>query len=195
MSEGKKKSTIVTMAKDLGVSPSTISRAFNPSSRISSEVRQRILEYAEKKHYVPNRAASRLSMKEIRIGVVYTDFYPLATDEFYRGIEDGYRELFDLKVSRDFELLNNTSKTIDKLKEILQRWEDYDGLIVSGLTEPDEVELLNRYEEKNKNLVLLQADVPGINNLFVSCHDPRVSSRMAAEFICDCLKKSRPSAW
>ncbi len=190
MSEGKKKSTIVTMAKDLGVSPSTISRAFNPSSRISSEVRQRILEYAEKKHYVPNRAASRLSMKEVNIGVVFTDFYPLATEEFARGIEDGYRELFDLKVNRELVMLDCSTKIDEKLKEVLKRWEDYDGLIVSGLTSPDEVALLNQYEEKNRNLVLLQADVPGLNNLFVSCHDPKASSRMAAEFIGDCLKMS-----
>ncbi len=191
MREEKEKSTIVTMATDLGVSPSTISRAFHPSSRISSEVRERILRYAEKNHYVPNRAASRLSMQEINIGVVFTDFYPPATDEFTRGIEDGYRELFDLKVNRELVLLDDHTKTAEKLKELLRRWKDYDGLIVSGLTAPDEIELLNRYQERNKNLVLLQADTPGLSNLFVSCHDPGVSSRMAAEFISDCLKMSR----
>ena len=44
----KKKSTIITIADELGVSPSTVSRAFNPKSKISNEARQRILQCAKR---------------------------------------------------------------------------------------------------------------------------------------------------
>ena len=42
----KKRSTIVTIAQELGVAPSTVSRAFEPTSRISSEVREKVLKCA-----------------------------------------------------------------------------------------------------------------------------------------------------
>ena len=186
----KKKSTIITIADELGVSPSTVSRAFNPKSKISNEARQRILQCAKRQNYVPNRTASRLSMREINIGVVYTSFYDLASDEFAKGIRDAYRELFDLKINLEFETLNYTTRTSDNLREILSRWENFDGVIVSGLSDPDEIAILNRYAKINRNIVLLQADIPEVDKLFVSCHDPAVSSRMAAEFIADCLKFS-----
>ena len=76
---------MIEIAEELGVSKSTVSRAFDPSSNISNEVRNRILEYAKEKNYVLNRAASRLSMREINIGMLYPDMYSYATNEFIRG--------------------------------------------------------------------------------------------------------------
>lgn len=190
MIENKKKSTIITIAEEIGVSPSTVSRAFNPKSKISNEVRQRVLQCAKRQNYVPNRTASRLSMRKINIGVIYTSFYELATDEFAKGIGDAYRELFDLKINLEFETLSCATRTSENIRDILARWESFDGVIVSGLSDPDEIAVLNEYAKINKNIVLLQTDVPEVDKLFVSCHDPAVSGHMAAEFIADCLKYS-----
>ena len=37
----KKRCTITTIARELGIAPSTVSRAFDPGSRISDEARRR----------------------------------------------------------------------------------------------------------------------------------------------------------
>ena len=47
-----------------------VSRAFNPSSRLDPEKRRLVLETAAKYGFTPNRMASRLSMREIKIGII-----------------------------------------------------------------------------------------------------------------------------
>ena len=61
------KVTIYTLADELNVSPSAVSRAFNPNSRLSKEKRQRILAAAEAQGFTPNRAAARLSRRAFSI--------------------------------------------------------------------------------------------------------------------------------
>ena len=190
MSEKNRKSTIVTIAKAVGVSPSTVSRAFDPTSRISDPMRERIFRCAQEQDYVPNRAASRLPMKTISIGLLMNDFYEPATVEFLRGINDGYRELRDLKIHFESCIIGYSSKTVAELENALERFRGFDGLVVSGFIDPEETVLLNRYYRHNPNLVLLQNDIPGVGRLSVSYHDPGVASRLAAEFIADCLRKS-----
>jgi len=182
-----KKITMIEIAEELGVSKSTVSRAFDPSSNISNEVRNRILEYAKEKNYVLNRAASRLSMREINIGMLYPDMYSYATNEFIRGIKDGSRELFDLKVNIDFYPYDRSDMNAEKLSSFLSGLKNFDGLIVNGFTGHDEIAVLNRYSESGIKLAVLQSDVPELNKLFASCHDPALSSAMAAEFISNCL--------
>lgn len=52
--------TIKELARSLGVSPATVSRALANHSRISAETRERIQEAARAAGYVPNRAARAL---------------------------------------------------------------------------------------------------------------------------------------
>ena len=184
-----KKSTITTLAEELGVSPSTVSRAFNPDSKISDEVRRKILSYAKQQNYVPNLAASRLSMKAINIGLLFTSHYGYATDEFLRGVDDGYRELHDLKINLVIKVLDRGDTLLRDVREALEQFSGFDGLIVSGLTGPEELEALDRFAA-GVSVVTLQTDAPQIGRLFASCHDPVMSSRLAAEFIGDCLRKA-----
>lgn len=63
--------TIKDIAKALGLSTSTVSRALRDSYEISPETKKLVLEYAEKINYHPNPIA--LSLKERRsrsIGVI-----------------------------------------------------------------------------------------------------------------------------
>ena len=73
--------TIKDIARALGLSTSTVSRALRGSYEISSETKKLVLEYAEKINYRPNPIA--LSLKERRsssIGVVVSEiaihFFP-----------------------------------------------------------------------------------------------------------------------
>ena len=191
MSEKNQKSTIVTIAKEIGVSPSTVSRAFDPSSRISDSMRKRILQCAQAQNYIPTRVASRLPMKSISIGLLMNNFYEPATNEFLRGINDAYKELRDLKIHFESRILDYNTKTIEDLNGALRHFRGFDGLVVSGFIDPPEIEALNRYFRENRNLVLLQTDIPGVARLSVSYHDPKIASFLAAEFIGDCLRRGK----
>ncbi len=187
--------TIRTIAKEFGVSESTVSRAFQPDSRISDSVRSQILAYAKKHNYVPNKAAARLSMKELRLGYLCASSSPPYTyglDELTRGLQAGYEMLHDLKIhfQTAFILYENTGEKIDRLRTILGNWQSMDGIIVCGFYEPEDIRLLNEYADRGIPIVLLQNNEPNIHNLFLSCLDATASSMMAAEFIGTCLRKS-----
>lgn len=53
----KRKITLKDIAKELNLSPSTVSRALNGYPSLSEETIQMIKEYAEKHNYVPNTMA------------------------------------------------------------------------------------------------------------------------------------------
>ena len=53
--------TIVDIARDLGVSKTTVSRAISGKGRISTATRERVLAYIQKCHYHPSAAAKSLA--------------------------------------------------------------------------------------------------------------------------------------
>lgn len=63
--------TLKDIAKALNLSISTISKSLNDSYEISIDTKQKVLEYAQKRHYSPNRLAKGLKEGKSRsIGVV-----------------------------------------------------------------------------------------------------------------------------
>ena len=66
----KEKVTIYTIANELSMTPSMVSLAFNPNAKIAEGKRKLVLEAAEKYGFVPNKLASRLSMKTVKIGIL-----------------------------------------------------------------------------------------------------------------------------
>jgi LacI family transcriptional regulator len=87
------KLTIRTLAKELKLSVSTISKALRDSHEISAETKRKVLELAEKLNYTPNPYASSLRKKNSNtIAVVL----PEVADSFFslaiNGIESVARE-------------------------------------------------------------------------------------------------------
>ncbi len=182
--------TIGKLAQILGVAPSTVSRAFNPNSRISDEVRARILACAAQNGYKPNKAASRLSMKPIKIAFLYRSFYSYANREFLRGFSDAYQTLSDLKITYECISVSEEERNAHHIRAILAGLSDFDGLIITGFNHPDIISVFNDYAAMGKPIVLLQNDVPSLQSLFLSCLDAKTAAEMAAEFIGDCLKRA-----
>jgi DNA-binding LacI/PurR family transcriptional regulator len=95
------KKTIVDIAKELNLSPGTISKIVNGTGRISSETRERVLKYVESSGYVAMSNARILSAKKSwTIGVIYSDislvgfehpFFSRILQSFKREVEkQGY---------------------------------------------------------------------------------------------------------
>lgn len=97
--------TIKDIARKLGLSPSTISRALRDSYEISEETKKIVLEYANKINYKPNPIA--LSLREQRtytIGIVLSKI----ANNFYSQVIDGvdavaYQKGYQVVVSQTHE--------------------------------------------------------------------------------------------
>ena len=63
--EEKKVYTIDDIARELGVSKTTVSRAISGKGRIGQATRERVLEFIEKHDYRPNVMAKGLAQKKI----------------------------------------------------------------------------------------------------------------------------------
>src|SRR3954463_2572803 len=77
--------TIKDIAKSLGVSTSTVSRALRDSYEIGAETKKRVLEYSEKMNYKPNQVALNLKERSSKsIGIVVSE---IANSFFSKAID------------------------------------------------------------------------------------------------------------
>ncbi len=84
-----KRATIKDIAKILGISPSTVSRALKDHPDISEETKKRVLETAKKLNYRPNLLAQRLRQKRsFTIGVIIPQMVHYFFSSVISGIED-----------------------------------------------------------------------------------------------------------
>lgn len=151
--------TIKDIAKALGLSTSTVSRALRDSYEISPETKKLVLEYAEKINYSPNPIA--LSLKERRsrsIGVIVCEIANSFFSQVINGIEsiaynNGYNVIIaQSRESFDRELMNLqylTSRSID-------------GLIISVSTETNDFSNFRHLNEKGMPLVFFDRIVDEI---------------------------------
>ena len=97
--------TIKDIAKELGLSTSTVSRALRDSYEISEETKKIVLEYAKKIHYHPNPIA--LGLKERRtksIGVIVCEIANSFFSQAINGIESvAYSKGYNVMISQSHE--------------------------------------------------------------------------------------------
>lgn len=182
--------TIYTIAKELNMTSSMVSRAFNPNARIAPEKRKMVLELAEKYGFSPNKHASRLSMKPINIGIILSSRFDVNTQKMTDGIKNAHLRLKDYKINYDITVIDKRKNPDAKYEQALEKYESFDGIIVTGMSSPKCSEILNRFYEKNKNLVQVQAVNENTKCLFSSKHNEETASGLAAEFLSNCLRFS-----
>lgn len=89
----KQKITIKTIAKELGVSTSTVSKALRDSHEISVETKERIKAYADYYNYKPNNLALQLRNQKTKvIGVILPKIVHHFFSTVIKGIEKGASE-------------------------------------------------------------------------------------------------------
>lgn len=182
--------TIYTLAKELNMTPSMVSRAFNPKGKISEDKRKIVLETAEKYNFTPNKFASRLSMKTVNIGVLINSKFSVNTDKMIFGIKTAYEKLKDYKIKYDITVLNPFVNKTEDYKEVLCKYKNCDGIIISGMSSSKYTEIINTLYDENPNVVQVQSINNCANYLFASKHNEETSSYLAAEFLYNCLKRA-----
>ena len=180
------KVTIYTIAEELNMSPSMVSRAFNPKGRIDEKKRKLVLDTAKKYGYTPNRFASRLSMKRVKIGVFGRSKFDPVAKQLLEGIEKAYTELKDYKIEKTTIVCKTREECEKRADEIY----GCDGAIVFGLSSQEDLPILNNMAPNVKNIVQLQSVNEDFECLFSSKHSEKTASETAAEFLYNCLKRS-----
>ncbi|TBL75649.1 LacI family DNA-binding transcriptional regulator [Paenibacillus thalictri] len=136
--------TIKDIAKKLGVSVSTVSRALNNHPDIREETKEEVLEAIKKLNYTPNALArSLIHKRSYTIGLMIPDI----TDQFFSAMAQGVEEV--LSDSGYLVVYGNMSRSPKKERIFLQNASErkMDGLIVTPDTMDDEmIALLQRLE-------------------------------------------------
>lgn len=143
--------TIKDIAKALGISTSTVSRALRDSYEISPDTKQLVLECAEKLNYRPNPVA--LGLKERRtqsIGVVVCEIANSFFSQVINGIESiAYDRGYNVIISQSNE---SYEREIMDLHYLSSR--SIDGLLISLSTESNDISHLLSLHEKGLPIVL-----------------------------------------
>lgn len=92
MADGK--ITIDDVARALGISKTTVSRAISGKGRVGDDTRLRVLEYIEEHNYRPNLMARALAQKKTyNIGVIWPDDYNAVDLPFFQRCMIGMSEV------------------------------------------------------------------------------------------------------
>ena len=103
MADGK--ITIDDVARALGISKTTVSRAISSKGRVGDDTRLKVLEYIEEHNYRPNLMARALAQqKTYNIGVIWPDDYNAVDLPFFQRCMIGMSEVtsgygYDIMVS------------------------------------------------------------------------------------------------
>ncbi|MBQ5777966.1 MAG: LacI family DNA-binding transcriptional regulator [Oscillospiraceae bacterium] len=182
--------TIYTLAKELNMTPTMVSRAFNPDAKISEEKRAIVLAAAKRHNFSPNRFASRLSMKTVKIAILINSNFSVNEDNMLAGIETAYRELKDYKVTYDIKIMHAAENDIESYHRELSKYKKYDGIILTGMSSNKYTGIINELYAENPNIVQVQAINENANYLFGSKHDEKTASNLAADFLYNCLRRA-----
>ena len=109
----KSKITIRDIARELGVSASTVSRALKDSPEISEETRKKVKAFANLYHYKPNMMALKLRNKKTMVlGVII----PEIVHHFFSRVISGIEKVANDKGYNVMICLSNESYEKEKLK-------------------------------------------------------------------------------
>lgn len=164
--------SIKDIAKQAGVSISTVSYALNGSPKVTEETSNRILAIAKELDYVPNAAARQLKKRETKIiGAYLTDF----EGAFYGELLQGIKEILNKK---GYDLIVCSGAQSHRL--LPERM--LDGAIVLDTSFPTE-ELL-QYAERGHKLVVLDRELTHENVNQVRL-DNKAGAALAVEYLID----------
>lgn len=142
--------TLRDIAKEAGVSTTTISRALNDKPDVSPKTKDKILEIAKNLGYTPNLLAKSLrSRKSKTIGVILADISNPFFSAVAKGIEDAARK-------RNYSIiLCNTDEKYEKEEEAVRVLVEkrVDGLLITPVQK--EYKDILRIKEQKIPLVLV----------------------------------------
>ena len=162
--------TLADIARELGVSKMTVSRAINNHPLINADTRLRVLEVARRLNYRPNQHARALATsRSYLIGIVVPDLMNLYFAEVARAVESIARPAgFELLICSTDE---DATREIGQVEALLHRT---DGLIISSTLAPTETKSYRRMLEEGARIVLVDRTMKKLRCPAVATDNVRV---------------------
>jgi LacI family transcriptional regulator len=151
--------TIKDIARELNISPSTVSRALKNHPDISPETKKAVNELAQRLNYQPNAVA--LSLKQRRsntIGVIIPEIVHYFFSSVISGIEDvAYDAGFNVIICQSNE---KYEREVANARTLLSS--RVDGVLISITKEDVDYQHLSNLKDNNIPLVFFDRIVPGL---------------------------------
>jgi len=171
--------TIKDIAKELGISASTVSRALSDSSLVNAETKRAIMKVAERLGYQRNELARALVMGSSgAVGLLVPDI----TNPFFSDIARGVGEVAD-RIGAGVILCNTAAKIDRELNYVqLMRRKRVDGLLLCSTT--IKAPYLNELEQAGIPFILVSR-LPGQRNVPFVITDDHAGAKLAVEHLVD----------
>jgi LacI family transcriptional regulator len=168
--------TLADIARELGVSKMTVSRAINNHPLINAETRERVLEVARRMNYQPNQHARALATsRSYLIGIVLPDLMNLYFAEVTRAIESVARPAgFQLLICSTEE---DATRELGEVETLLHRT---DGLIISSVLPSTETKAYRKMIKSGAKIVLVDRTMKNLHCPAVTTDNVEVG-RLATE--------------
>ncbi|MGQ7871124.1 LacI family DNA-binding transcriptional regulator [Sunxiuqinia sp. sy24] len=156
----KSRTTITDIARELNISPSTVSRALNNHPAISTKTRELVIGLARKRNYQPNLLALNLLRKRTNtIGVIV----PEITSHFFSSVISGIQDLLNpIGVNM---IIGQSNESYEEEKSLVQTFSSIrvDGFLISPSSETKNFDHLDVLTQNNIPLVIFDRDCEGID--------------------------------
>lgn len=160
--------TIKDIARALGLSTSTVSRALRDSYEISEETKALVMDYAAKINYKPNPIA--LSLKERRsysIGVIVCELANSFFSQAIDGIESiAYDKGYHVIISQSHDSFAREVINVEKLAN-----RSVDGLLISMSAETTDFAHLVKLHDQGLPIVFFDRVIDEIETHKVTCNN------------------------
>jgi LacI family transcriptional regulator len=178
--------TIKDIAKALGLSTSTVSRALRDTHEISAATKKIVLAYAKEINYQPNPIA--LSLKERRsksIGVVVSEVANSYFSQAINGIESiAYDRGYHVIISQTHE---SYDREVINVQHLASR--SVDGLLVSLSSQTTDISHLTSLHERGLPLVFFDRVADEINTHKVIANNERGAFEATSHLITSGYKR------
>ncbi|MBP3944578.1 LacI family DNA-binding transcriptional regulator [Sphingobacteriaceae bacterium WQ 2009] len=164
--------TLKSLAKDLGLSTSTVSKALSDSYEISSETKKRVLAHAKDKQYKPNQFAKNLRTGGTNtIGIIISSISNTFMAQIVQGIQEVAQKYeYDFIIMQSQEDADIEKKSLENLFA-----KGVNGILLSPVHETSNIALLEQMQEEGCPIVLfdridssLNTHKVGVNNFMGS---------------------------
>ena len=172
--------TIKDIAKALGLSTSTVSRALRDTHEISAATKKMVLDYAKEIGYQPNPIA--LSLKERRsksIGVVVSEVANSYFSQAINGIESiAYDRGYHVIISQTHE---SYDREVVNVQHLASR--SVDGLLVSLSSQTQDISHLKQLHNKGLPIVFFDRVAEEINTHKVIANNEKGAYEATAQLL------------
>lgn len=166
------------VAEALGVSISTVSRAFTPNAVIADKTRRRVLRKAAELGYEPNPHAQSLKTNRSRIvGIIVSDL----ANPFYPEVLTGLTEVLEQRGFNVMLFCRPGGKSLDKAFQSAFRYQP-DVLVVLAATMSSAA--IESATEAGTRVVFFNRYVPGNASFAVTC-DNESGGETVADYLID----------